>query len=99
MIVSLTVCFLMVRLPPRSTRTYTLCPYTSLFRSVIFRFDRRAVVDRQSRDGRSEAYLCRCTAGSWQLRCGRSANELRRDRYQCVSDGPLGTYHSAADVR
>src|SRR3546814_12217737 len=23
----------MLRLPPRSTRTYTLCPYTTLFRS------------------------------------------------------------------
>src|SRR3546814_6217285 len=26
-------CFLMIRLPPRSTRTDTLCPYTTLFRS------------------------------------------------------------------
>src|SRR3546814_11439776 len=26
--------FLMIRLPPRSTRTYTLFPYTTLFRSV-----------------------------------------------------------------
>src|SRR3546814_16914263 len=25
--------FLMLRRPPRSTRTYTLCPYTTLFRS------------------------------------------------------------------
>src|SRR3546814_16063030 len=24
----------MIRLPPRSTRTYTLCPYTTLFRSI-----------------------------------------------------------------
>src|SRR3546814_9533147 len=28
-------CFLMIRRPPRSTRTDTLFPYTSLFRSVI----------------------------------------------------------------
>src|SRR3546814_9094800 len=27
------VCFLMIRRPPRSTRTYTLFPYTTLFRS------------------------------------------------------------------
>src|SRR3546814_6561548 len=27
--------FLMIRRPPRSTRTDTLCPYTTLFRSVI----------------------------------------------------------------
>src|SRR3546814_13242805 len=26
--------FLMIRRPPRSTRTDTLCPYTTLFRSV-----------------------------------------------------------------
>src|SRR3546814_10318276 len=26
---------LMIRRPPRSTRTYTLCPYTTLFRSVL----------------------------------------------------------------
>src|SRR3546814_18143412 len=29
------VCFLMLRRPPRSTRTDTLFPYTTLFRSVI----------------------------------------------------------------
>src|SRR3546814_13273347 len=29
----LTLFFLMIRLPPRSTRTYTLLPYTTLFRS------------------------------------------------------------------
>src|SRR3546814_20811040 len=28
--------FLMIRLPPRSTRTDTLLPYTTLFRSVVF---------------------------------------------------------------
>src|SRR3546814_11983691 len=28
--------FLMIRRPPRSTRTYTLFPYTTLFRSVDF---------------------------------------------------------------
>src|SRR3546814_18649181 len=25
----------MLRRPPRSTRTYTLCPYTTLFRSIV----------------------------------------------------------------
>src|SRR3546814_11368124 len=28
--------FLMIRRPPRSTRTDTLCPYTTLFRSLIY---------------------------------------------------------------
>src|SRR3546814_17015770 len=27
--------FLMIRRPPRSTRTDTLCPYTTLFRSMV----------------------------------------------------------------
>src|SRR3546814_20238665 len=30
--------FLMIRRPPRSTRTDTLFPYTTLFRSVIYTF-------------------------------------------------------------
>src|SRR3546814_13060738 len=30
---TLCFCFFMLRLPPRSTRTYTLLPYTTLFRS------------------------------------------------------------------
>src|SRR3546814_18671117 len=29
------VFFLMIRRPPRSTRTDTLCPYTTLFRSML----------------------------------------------------------------
>src|SRR3546814_1530719 len=33
--------FLMIRRPPRSTRTDTLFPYTTLFRSVIARIGRR----------------------------------------------------------
>src|SRR3546814_16827434 len=31
----------MMRRPPRSTRTYTLFPYTTLFRSVLQRLERR----------------------------------------------------------
>src|SRR3546814_11811545 len=30
--------FLMIRRPPRSTRTDTLCPYTTLFRSLTLQF-------------------------------------------------------------
>src|SRR3546814_20869518 len=35
--------FLMIRRPPRSTRTDTLCPYTTLFRSDDFRYLREIV--------------------------------------------------------
>src|SRR3546814_4008974 len=38
--------FLMIRRPPRSTRTDTLFPYTTLFRSIADR-DRHAVENRQ----------------------------------------------------
>src|SRR3546814_15872990 len=34
----LCVCCLMIRLPPRSTRTDTLFPYTTLFRSHVHRY-------------------------------------------------------------
>src|SRR3546814_11464869 len=38
--------FLMIRRPPRSTRTDTLFPYTTLFRSVGVKSLRQKVVDR-----------------------------------------------------
>src|SRR3546814_13433374 len=31
----MSLCLLMIRRPPRSTRTGTLCPYTTLFRSAL----------------------------------------------------------------
>src|SRR3546814_17991035 len=48
--VDLSMCFffLMIRRPPRSTRTDTLCPYTTLFRSAVHR---RRAADRQDRLG------------------------------------------------
>src|SRR3546814_15819460 len=36
--------FLMIRRPPRSTRTDTLCPYTALFRSIKLHEDGRVKV-------------------------------------------------------
>src|SRR3546814_21165890 len=40
------VFFLMIRRPPRSTRTDTLFPYTTLFRSVALGEDAEAGIDR-----------------------------------------------------
>src|SRR3546814_2492744 len=40
------LCFLMIRRPPRSTRTDTLLPYTTLFRSVLLLVVLRVVGDR-----------------------------------------------------
>src|SRR3546814_20682843 len=46
------VCFLMIRLPPRSTRTDTLFPYTTLFRSraIIGRIEDRRYEDQSDSD-------------------------------------------------
>src|SRR3546814_3043649 len=53
------VCFLMIRRPPRSTRTDTLFPYTTLFRSRHQVGDRdgggRQCLRSQSGAGRSQA--------------------------------------------
>src|SRR3546814_2940761 len=55
-------CFLMIRRPPRSTRTDTLFPYTTLFRSYLH--DRRETptvarhADRKDRTGLSAPGCC-----------------------------------------
>src|SRR3546814_13245953 len=53
--------FLMIRRPPRSTRTDTLFPYTTLFRSIVARDGGEEIAeceDRHQRDqqGRSEEH-------------------------------------------
>src|SRR3546814_19619701 len=48
---SLVLFFLMIRRPPRSTRTDTLCPYTTLFRSCPDRISDRA--DKPNPEGLS----------------------------------------------
>src|SRR3546814_5982068 len=45
-------CFLMIRLPPRSTRTDTHCPYTTLFRS---RYDLAILVNDDEKEPPSNA--------------------------------------------
>src|SRR3546814_20569535 len=57
-------CFLMIRLPPRSTRTDTLFPYTTLFRSVPDIGQggpSRSAVDQQARFDRPPAVQIRPT--------------------------------------
>src|SRR3546814_8297395 len=46
--------FLMIRRPPRSTRTDTLLPYTTLFRSPATRGRARGPVTRHAREGEDE---------------------------------------------
>src|SRR3546814_3054770 len=43
------ICFLMIRRPPRSTRTDTLFPYTTLFRSDHLVTDRGELAEQQAR--------------------------------------------------
>src|SRR3546814_19828172 len=43
--------FLMIRLPPRSTRTDTLVPYTTLFRSLVARISAARVARRRQAEG------------------------------------------------
>src|SRR3546814_5322971 len=45
----------MIRRPPRSTRTDTLFPYTTLFRRVLFRSDEGAARDPGDREGTGRA--------------------------------------------
>src|SRR3546814_5014648 len=47
----------MIRRPPRSTRTDTLFPYTTLFRSLLLEFD--AARRRDPRSGNRAAHRCR----------------------------------------
>src|SRR3546814_6470019 len=61
--------FFMMRRPPRYTRSYTLFPYTTLFRSLLCDLDRdidlglvrrRAEVRRRDEAGRAEQRRCLC---------------------------------------
>src|SRR3546814_8605865 len=51
------VFFLMIRRPPRSTRTYTLFPYTTLFRSRLG--------EGEARDQRRDGDMPDCCFGVW----------------------------------
>src|SRR3546814_14504878 len=67
--------FLMIRRPPRSTRTDTLFPYTTLFRSRLDEWLQRTARKRRR-------HRCRW-AGTWALlhRCGSERRELPRMFY------------------
>src|SRR3546814_12929353 len=69
--------FLMIRRPPRSTRTDTLFPYTTLFRSVEAEsLDRRT--EHAGRSGSALRSWAQCMAAAWGstgalfLRCVRN---------------------------
>src|SRR3546814_20298754 len=79
------VVFLMIRRPPRSTRTDTLFPYTTLFRSSSSheRDDRACQHRLCCKDWRQSEVGCRSAPIRRLLRNGRS--EERRVGKECVS--------------
>src|SRR3546814_21094848 len=75
----------MVRLTPRPTRTYTLFPYTTRFRSVIPVRWRSSVIDDEGRVNRISYELCVLT----QLRDRIRSKEIwvvGADRYRNPDD-------------
>src|SRR3546814_18915115 len=89
----LCVLFLMIRRPPRSTRTDTLFPYTTLFRSPACRFDPRlraggdrdtAAADR--RDGRFDPRLRQ--GGDLFCRVSMAATKSFDPRLRAGGHGP-----------
>src|SRR3546814_14563891 len=64
------VFFLMIRRPPRSTRTDTLFPYTTLFRSGCHALGARPASQRDQRDA--------ALAGGNRLRGMADVDEIRR---------------------
>src|SRR3546814_13219627 len=62
---------LMIRRPPRSTRTDTLCPYTTLFRSLFPPFK---AIDTANFDRHKSAFLCHSVSQYLCLGCVRCDN-------------------------
>src|SRR3546814_8989505 len=61
----------MIRRPPRSTRTDTLCPYTTLFRS-------RPTFECPARARCSTCWMA-CSGGGWMLgRCSDARSPIHR---------------------
>src|SRR3546814_8767287 len=76
---------LMIRRPPRSTRTDTLFPYTTLFRSVVDRCDARRIEQIASRPpgecAEADRRIGRAKGGQTDLRdgaAGRAGNNSER---------------------
>src|SRR3546814_6331121 len=67
------VFFLMIRRPPRSTRTDTLFPYTTLFRSTVG----HAKVKGGGSTGWARAFCCGCCSLSRPFRSEEHTSELQ----------------------
>src|SRR3546814_5838891 len=67
------VFFLMIRRPPRSTRTDTLSPYTTLFRSGEGRAGKVAAAGRPGRRGRIPGRAAEARTAARGVRSGRAS--------------------------
>src|SRR3546814_2840751 len=76
----------MIRRPPRSTRPYTLFPYTTLFRSVLAEVERAvlALVDDDVVGARAGAFASRCRRREDDV--GELACEATEDRVLLAGD-------------
>src|SRR3546814_3750749 len=68
--------FLMIRRPPRSTRTDTLFPYTTLFRSL----DLHDAVDRKGRCDLGDCAVCK-PCRSYYPGCADSRHRARSEEH------------------
>src|SRR3546814_1388409 len=89
--------FLMIRRPPRSTRTDTLFPYTTLFRSDA---GRASVARRRNRRARRipEAVSARFPIRRRRRRCSRRSRRGRHSggrRYRCGDNGTRSEEHTS----
>src|SRR3546814_17307732 len=76
------VFFLMIRRPPRSTRTDTLFPYTTLFRSPRQR--PRPMPPRHSKKGSISWSCCRACRGQWGFPTSRRRSEEHTSELQSL---------------
>src|SRR3546814_18318661 len=86
----------MIRRPPRSTRTDTLFPYTTLFRSTVLGTDGYGLSDARANMHRhlevDRYYVAQARSRRWRRKGrrrrrmfrGRSRSEERRDGKECV---------------
>src|SRR3546814_4992745 len=77
----------MIRRPPRSTRTDTRFPYTTLFRSLLVA---KVVIDHALAGARARRDLVDAGAGQPVER------ELARGNFQDVTPGAVGVLHANA---
>src|SRR3546814_16289947 len=81
--------FLMIRRPPRSTRTDTLFPYTTLFRSCN---EFRANVDRIMGKGGGRKNVSAVSPANVMLRKGDRGNSVKtlQTKLGVIADGNFG---------